>query len=681
MPEPSSLQPSRRAILQLLGGASALAIAGPSLASTGETLQDITSALPGLPEARVYVARKVITLEPGGEGADAVAVVGDRILGAGPRAEVEARLGDQPYVIDETFADKVIVPGLIDQHVHPVLSALTLTLEIIAIEDWVLPSGTAKAATSPEDYMARLTAAEAALTDPDQPLLTWGYHHYFHGMVRRADLDKLSTTRPILIWHRSAHELILNTAALEQLGITADLVAGFTEGAQGQSELDAGHFYEQGFFAVLPTVAPMLATPERLTAGLELTRDYLHRSGITMACEPGGVLSKPLQDAQNVILGGSDVPFRTYYLPDGKSLSANYSGPELIAQTEALLSWGLGRTEFLPKQVKLFADGAIYSQLMQMRDGYTDGHSGEWIMPPDVFNPAFDTYWEAGYQIHIHQNGDLGLDMVLDALERNMRRLPRADHRMTVVHFGYARADQVERLTALGAIVSANPYYVTALSDRYGEAGLGPERANALVPLGDVVARSVPVALHSDMPMAPAQPLFLVWAAASRATVSGRIAGAEQRLTVEQALCAVTIDAARTLRLETTIGSIAPGKMATFTILDEDPLTVEVDRIKDIGIWGTVFEGKKHPVGAVDPAKKASLRLPPSRSAPKPLYALAEVAPIAARGGVAGALACSCCGPLPGTCGPDGATGGTSMGCCGTNALGWAVAAQWAATA
>lgn len=680
MPQFPVFLPTRRAVLHFLGGTSVIALTGAAFAETGESLQDITRALPGLPEARVYVARRVITLEPGGEAADAVAVVGGRILAAGSRAEIESLMGDQPYVVDDRFADKVIVPGLIDQHVHPVLAALTLTLDIIAIEDWVLPGGTAKAATSAEDYMARLTAAEAALPGPDQPLLTWGYHHSFHGLVRRPDLDRLSATRPILIWHRSAHEFILNTAALNLLGITADFVAAFPEAAQAQSDFDAGHFFETGFFALLPKAATLLATPERLTAGLKLAREYFHRSGITMACEPGGVLSKPLQDVQNAVLGGSDVPFRTYYLPDGKSLSALYSGAELVSQTEALLTWGKGRTEFLPKQVKLFADGAIYSQLMQMRDGYTDGHSGEWLMSPDIFNPAFDTYWDADFQIHIHQNGDLGLDMVLDALERNMRRLPRADHRTTIVHFGYARPDQVRRLAALGAIVSANPYYVTALSDRYGEAGLGPDRADALVPIGDVVALSVPVALHSDMPMAPAQPLFLIWSAVSRTTVSGRVAGPEQRLTVEQALRAVTIDAARTLRLETEIGSIAPGKMANFTILDNDPLSVEVDRIKDIGIWGTVFEGTLYPVAPVDPAKKASLVLPPAAPVPKPLYALALVAGIAARGGVAGLPACGCCGPSAAMCGPDGVAAGTTMGCCGTNALGWAVAAEWAAT-
>lgn len=260
--------------MQLLAGASAFALA--KAAKADNSLQDFGDSLPTLPQTKLYIARKVITMEAATDGADAVIVVGDRILGAGPRAEIEARLAGQPYTLDETFADKVIIAGLIDQHVHPVLAALTLTLEIIAIEDWALPSGTAKAALSAEEYTARLTAAEFALETPDEPLLTWGYHHYFHGNLRRPQLDAISPTRPIMVWHRSAHEFILNTPALALLAITPEYVATLSEGAQAQSSFDDGHFFEQAFFAILPKLAPVLATPERLTAGLELTRDYLH---------------------------------------------------------------------------------------------------------------------------------------------------------------------------------------------------------------------------------------------------------------------------------------------------------------------------------------------------------------------------------------------------------------------
>jgi hypothetical protein len=662
----------RRGVLKLLAllGASA----SPAALMAGEgSLQDIGTTLQTLPGITIYTARRVITMAGDGREADAVAVVGTRVLAAGTEADLVRLAGTQPVTVDRRFADNVLIAGLIDQHVHPVLAALTMTVEIIAIEDWVLPTGTSPAALDPESYRTRLAEAVAADTG-DAPFITWGYHHYWHGIVRRPDLDAISTARPIIVWHRSGHEFILNTAAIESLGITPDFVAGFTDAAKQQSDLEAGHFYEQGAFGVMPKLAGVLATPERLAAGLELTRDYLHRSGVTLACEPGGIVSKPLQQAQNAVLGASDSPFRMYYMPDGKSLAETHIDDDLIGQTLALLSWGEGRTAYLPAQVKLFTDGAIYSQLMQMTEPYTDGHKGEWLMEPGLFDRAFDAYWDAGYQIHIHQNGDEGLGLVLDALERGMRRGPRSDHRTTIVHFGYARPDQVSRIRALGAIVSANPYYVTALSDRYAEIGLGPDRADRLVPLGDAAREAIPISFHSDMPMAPGQPLFLAWAAVNRTTPSGRVAGPDQRLGVEQALRAVTIDAAHSLRMENEVGSIAPGKLANFTVLDADPFAVDPAAIKDIKVLATVSEGVIRPILPPD-GRKAALA-PPLRWAADGGDGLVPALSILARGMNAG---CSCCQPVgKATCAAP-ATTASSAGCCGTNALGWAVAGMWAA--
>ena len=164
------------------------------------------------------------------------------------------------------------------------------------------------------------------------------------------------------------------------------------------------------------------------------------------------------------------------------------------------------------------------------------------------------------------------------------------------MHFGFSKAGQVQRIAELGAIVSANPYYTVALADRYSEIGIGPERANEMVRLGDVARAGVSFSFHSDMPMAPSAPLFLMWAAVNRVTPSGRVAGPEQRVSVADALKAVTIDAAYSLRLEDEVGSITPGKRANFTILEADPFTVDPMTIKDIGVWGTVFQGRVQPV-------------------------------------------------------------------------------------
>lgn len=560
------------------------------------TLQDLAKTMDALPHVVIYPAREIVTLDPDLPTAQAVAVVGNRILAVGSVDELKAAAGQQPYRVDDTFADQVIVPGFIAQHDHPLLAGLTMTATIIAIEDWVLPGGTAPAAKDHEDYLRRLAKANAELTPPDQTLLTWGYHQYFHGELKKADLDRISATRPIIVWHRSAHEFYLNTAAEKKYGVTKAWYDGLNDSQKKQSDFDNAHYWEQGAFAVMPLIATAIATPEKLKAGLEFVENYFHANGVTLGCEPGGIVSKKLQDAQNAVMSDPASPFRFYFIADGKSITPGCPDNQVIAETEKLLSWGTGMTAYLPKQVKLFADGAIFSQLMQMKDGYTDGHQGEWMMDPDLFARSFRIYWDAGYQIHVHVNGDAGLDMVLDNLEANMRRNPRHDHRTVIVHFAVSTPEQVARIKRLGAIVSGNSYYPVALSDNYRENGLDPARADPMVRMADVEKLGISYSFHSDMPMAPGQPLLLMWCGVNRITPNGRVTAPEQRVSRLGALKAVTIEAAYSLQMENEVGSIVPGKLANFTILADNPVTCAPEKIKDIPVWGTVHEGRVLPV-------------------------------------------------------------------------------------
>jgi predicted amidohydrolase YtcJ len=609
----------KRALLSLLASC---ALPGASLAQPA-SLQDLGRAAQPLGRVVIYPAKEVVTLDPKRPTAQAVAVVGDRILATGSVAELQAAAGRQPAVVDPTFAQQVIVPGFIAQHDHPLLAALTMTSEIIAIEDWVLPDGTAKAARNRSEYIARLRAANAKLKDPKALLLTWGYHQSFHGPLAKADLDAISSTRPIIVWHRSAHELYLNTSAEKAYGITRVWYDSLNEGAKQQSDFANGHYWEQGAFGVLPKVAQAMASPERLRRGLAFMQRYYHANGVTLGAEPGGIASKTAQDAQNAVLS-QDSPFRFYYIIDGKSITAAFPDERVAQESAKLLSWGRGMTAYLPKQVKLFADGAIFSQAMQLSGGYSDGHKGAWMMDPDFFARSFRVYWDLGYQIHIHVNGDAGLDMVLNQLEANLRRNPRADHRTVIVHFAVSRPEQVARIRRLGAIVSGNPYYPVALADNYRRNGLDPDRADPMVRMGDVERAGISYSFHSDMPMAPGQPLFLMWAGVNRITNAGHLRGPEQRVSRLGALKAVTLDAAYSMQLEKEVGSLEPGKLANFTILAANPLTVEPLRIKDIRVWGTVQEGRLLPVShgptpdaaalgpRIDaPALAALLRLPP----------------------------------------------------------------------
>jgi len=576
------------------------AVSRPSFIKTA-TAAAVAMAAPALvkaqtasPATTVYVAKRIITMEADGS-ASAVAVTGERIAAVGTLDEVVQSLPPGSFKIDRRFANEVITPGLIEQHLHPLLGALSMSAVVISIEDWDVPGNVSKAALDNAAYVARLKEAlSAAQGRPsDEVLFTWGYHQDFHGDVYRPELDALSADRPIVTWHRSCHELILNTAALRKYGITNESLVGHGM-ASSQTNLAKGHFYEKGLTLVLEPVGKDVVTPSRLQTGVERVKAFLRAKGVTTICEPGTQLSRRIQSFWEESLGGNDVGFRTYFIPDGRALYDMQKGDVggLVAATEPFATWGKGNVAWLPKQIKLFADGAIFSQLMQMESPYLDGHHGEWIAAPADYEKAFEVYWAAGYHIHTHVNGDGGLQVVIDTLARNVGTTPRSDHRFTVVHFACSTDEQVKRLADLGAIVSANPYYVSALADKYSEFGLGPERANSMVRLGSAVRSGISISLHSDMPMAPADPLFLMWCAVNRTTVSGRTADSDQRIAPEKALRAVTIEAAYSIELEREIGSVKVGKKADLTVLDRDPLTIPSEQLKDVRVLATVFQGQ-----------------------------------------------------------------------------------------
>ena len=544
----------------------------------------------------VYIAREVVTLNPDQPLVQAVAVREDSIVATGSLEEIQQTLSGETYSVDSRFNDFVLIPGLINQHEHAWLASLLFITEILSIEDWVLPDRTIERAKDATDYRERLTKIVAEHTDPSEVIYTWGFHQLFHGELTRSDLDEISDTIPIVVLQRSIHEQIHNTRALEYFGIDQTLIDNAPASVRAQTNLEEGHFWEQGQSLIVPAVFADLFHPSRYIPALEQVEAYWHSAGSTLVAEPGGSASAAFIEMQNQVLSDSDTPFRMHYIVDGRSFVANLPEAEVITEVEKLFITAQGMTEFIPKQVKLFADGAMFSQLMQMSEGYLDGHHGEWLMDPEDFANAFRIYWEAGYQIHVHQNGDAGLDLVLDILQANMARNPRADHRTVIVHFGFSRPDQVDTLANLGAIVSANPFYPIILADKYSNVGIGPERAQEMVRLGDLVRADISFSLHSDTPMASGQPLRLMSNAVNRITVNGNLVGPTQRISAERALRSVTIDAAYSLRKEDEVGSIVPGKLANFTVLTENPLTVSPQSIEIIEIWGTVHEGRVLPI-------------------------------------------------------------------------------------
>ena len=541
---------------------------------------------------KIFIAKDIITLNKNNDSVEAIATQGSKIIKVGSKEELTSIYPDATLISD--YEKAIIVPGFIEHHIHPFLAAVTMNSEILAIEDWQLPSKTSIGVRDRSSYLVNLSKIEENHPE-NQSLISWGFHHYFHGKLTRHDLDNISSTRPIIVIHRSFHEFILNTPAMDLLGINKNVFTNLEED-EHLANFEDGHFSERGAIIVLPALMQVLAAPKELIKGLQKTKKYLHSNGITVIGNPGSMYNKDLQAAKNLIFGNIDSPFESYFFPSALNLSEQFEIHEVLDAAKDQTKWGLGKLNYLPKHIKLFADGAMYSQNMVMRDGYLDNHKGSWLMNLETFENLFRIFWDDGYQIHIHQNGDAALDRLLLTLEKNLARRPRADHRTTVVHFGYSAKDQLKKMKELGVVVSANPYYVTALSDLYSRKGVGYKRSQEMVRLGDAIEAGIKVTLHSDMPMAPASPLMLMHAAVNRDNFAGKVAGPNQRITKIEALKAVTINAAYILRLEKLYGSIEVDKYANFTILDKNPLKIKNNEIKNIQILGTVLKGDSHPL-------------------------------------------------------------------------------------
>ncbi len=544
-----------------------------------------------MPKITVYIAKAIHTMEPSHPHATAIAVRNGEVLEVGALESLTPWLDHHNHEIDRRFEDKIIMPGFIDPHLHPSMAAVILPMRFITAIAWDLPWESVPATTTHKAYLQRLDAL--VNSDDDAPFFTWGYHRNWHGDITRTQLDEISASRPIIVWHRSFHEVVMNSAAIEAFDLNTNAIAGHP-----QIKLDQGLFYENGLRVAINALNPVIMSPEKFGLGMQRLKQVVHFGGHTLVGDMGiGIFNFDLEwQAALTTFNTSDTPFRVHYTPNVLALS-DADGFEKVHNFVRTLPDLNTERLFYSDHVKLFTDGAFFSQLMMVGPpGYLDGHEGEWLMVPEKFEAAARLFWHAGYRIHVHCTGDLGLELALDVLQKLQDEKPRFDHRFTIEHFGLSTPEQVRRIAALGAIVSANIYYLYELSDIYATEALGSERASHMARLGTLERYNIPFALHSDYTMAPAQPLNSAWVAATRINAVGEIAGPGEIISLEAALRAITLDAAYILGLENEIGSLRAGKRADFTILEADPWVVGAAGLRDIPIWGTMLGGIPYPI-------------------------------------------------------------------------------------
>ncbi len=535
----------------------------------------------------IYPAKKIITMNPARPEVSHVAVRDGRILGAGRLEELE---GWGEYKLDERFADMVLMPGLIEGHAHT-MEGIMWRYVYCGFFDRADPDGKIWQGVKDIDaVIERLREAEGKLTDPDEPMPGWQLDpiYFDNRRVTREDLDKVSTTRAIGLVHASHHIMNVNTKALELAGLMKKGInhPGIPLGKDGYptGELKGPE--------VMTPVSPHVGFDRDILAcdarGLRDFGKLCVRAGVTTVTDLAARLSEDavammLQETAKADYPARVVPLRFFMgLPPAELIE---HAKELKTQATDRLRLGM---------IKVVADGSIQGFSARIRaPGYYNGaENGLWYIAPEQLQEIYDLALEADLHVHTHTNGDEATQLAIETMERALRKHPSPDHRFTLQHCQLADAAQFRRIAKLGLSVNLFANHHFYWGEEHRRLTVGPERAERMNAARTALDEGVPLAVHSDAPITPLAPLFTAWCAVNRLTSAGRVQGEYEKINVDEALYAITLGAAYTLKLDGEVGSIEAGKRADFAVLGDDPTTVEPEVLKDIPVWGTVQDGR-----------------------------------------------------------------------------------------
>ncbi len=489
----------------------------------------------------MFTDGRIYTADAKGSWAQALAIGDGRFAAVGSKEAVRAAVpGGTPEI---SLGGRTVVPGFVDAHNHFLQTAHSLTWvdvrfpKVASIND--LSTVIAEAArTKPAGQWVRALGLDHAQF-PESRLPT------------RWDLDRATTDHPVLVRHVSGHHALVNTEALRRrVGEGAPDPTGGQFLRDGGGRLN-GWCLDAAMELVLPVVVDVgnhgpnihfEAAIGELVDGLEIgTRRYLS-VGLTTVCDPQ-VTRRELAAYREGRRRGT-LGIRVVCMP-------------LSHQLEALSATGIagpfGDDWLAIGPMKLYADGALTGGTACFREPYgTSGeYSGSFYHEPEELGSLVSRALGDGWQVGVHAQGDRAIAMVLDAIEAGSGHPAEGRHR--IEHAGYP-GDELDRLARLGVIPVSQPGY--------------------LYDFGDYT------------------PVHHISAAVNRRTRSGRPIGIDQALSIEEAIRAYTIDAARSLLAEDRLGSIEVGKLADFVVFREDPFAMQAERLADAAVWATVIDGQ-----------------------------------------------------------------------------------------
>ena len=515
----------------------------------------------------------IVTMAAGAGPAGCMLVRDDRIAAVGSADEIQAAASPGARVVRLDGA--TVVPGLIDAHCH-----VSNVGYLAAGADCSQPS-----APGIPEIQARLR--EAAGRTPEGSWVTGsGYVEYKLRERRhptRADLDEAVPDRPAVLYHTSLHACVLNTAALREAGFEDGQPdpPGGVLGRDSQGRLD-GVVFEGPMFALfernLRHDLTRMDAAQR-AALVESAGRYFAELGVTAACD-----ADMRRDTLAAFAEADEAGV----------LRPRIYGLVVHEEVDWLVASGLrGRRSgrLAAEAVKIWSDGGMSSRTAAIHGTYPVPPYGSGILFFDLaeLTGMVRDLDAQGFQVCIHSQGDRAIETVLDAYATVLAGAPGNPRRHRIEHGGAMYPPMIARAAELGIVVASQPGFFSTLGDGFAEAF--PGSSDQLYPFASWLRAGMTVAGSSDAPVITADPLLGIRDAILRRTGEGRVLGPGERLTARDALAIYTQGAAFAMHRENEIGSLEPGKLADFVVLDANPLEIDAERIGGIRVLATVIGG------------------------------------------------------------------------------------------
>ncbi len=540
------------------------------------------------PPDSIFFGGNIITMAASDPTAVAggVAVKDDRIVAVGTKDAILAMAGDHTRKVD--LKGKTLVPGFIDAHGHFPVNGIN---ELYGVNLFCPPIGTIKNI----DEMVTALRKKAEGLKPGEWILGHGYDDSLLADRRhpdRTDLDRVSTVSPVFVVHMSTHVAVANSLALKMAGLNNGVpsVEGGVFRRDANGELN-GILEGPPAYTAVQDVIPPRSEAQNL-AGIRKACEMYAAAGVTTA-QNGWAFFPDLELLRKAFSTG-DLFLRVVVWPFASSIEemAKYptskSGTDLTNKHMVTLG-----------AAKLWADGSIYVYTAWLSQPYHIVPEGQahyrgyprFEHKSQLINIVKELHAK-GWQLAIHTIGDQATQDALDAWAAAQAAHPRADARHLCNHAHLAREDQLDRMKELGISPSFFVTHTYFWGDRHRNIFVGPDRARRMCPCRTALDRGLRISLHNDAPVTPVSPLMSIWSAVNRLTTGGDSMGPELRISVPEALRAVTIDAAWQNFEEEIKGSIEIGKLADFAVLEDNPLEVDPLKIKDIEVLQTIVGGQ-----------------------------------------------------------------------------------------